>query len=169
MKVSGPIERKREITWLGKIFESVLADVIVEVGEPQMVARKAKNETRWSAVWFIGVENNGFSLVWQGGWIIIKTWCDEVTSTTTVSDIEQVEGYLRKTMPPNLLPQISEKEVIEQELRNFLSQAVWSYRLFRTHPDIQHKPHSPGAYREEGESAGLHAAQKIIEEERPLP
>ncbi len=110
MKVSGPIERKREITWLGKIFESVLEDVIAEVGEPQMVAREAKSGTRWSAVWFIGVENNGFSLVWQGGWIIIKTWCQAVSSTTTVSDMEQVETYLRKTMPPDLLPPVIEEE-----------------------------------------------------------
>ncbi len=169
MKVTGPIERKREITWLGKIFESVLEDVIAEVGEPQMVAREAKSQTRWSAVWFIGVENNGFSLVWQGGWIIIKTWCQAVTSETTVSDMEQVEGHLRKTMPSKLLPQVSEREQIEQELRGFLSRTVWNYLLFRTHPDIQHKPGSPGFYRQQGEDAGLHAAQKIIEEERPLP
>lgn len=168
MKVSGPIERKREITWLGKIFESVLADVIVEVGEPQMIAREAKSQTRWSAVWFIGTTNNGFSLTWQGGWIIIKTWCHAVSSTTTVRDMEQVETYLRKTMPPDLLPQVSEREAIEQELRGFLSRTVWNYRLYRTHPDIQHKPGSPGAYREEGESAALHMAQKIIEEEKPL-
>jgi hypothetical protein len=169
VKVSGPIERKREITWLSKIFESVLADVIVEVGEPQLITRQAKNETRWSAVWFIDAENNGFSLQRDGGWLTVKTWCDAITSTSTVSDVEQVEGYLRRTMPPKLLPQVSEREQIEQDLRGFLSRAVWNYTLHRTHPDIQHKPGSPGFYRQEGEDAGLHAAQKIIEEERPLP
>lgn len=110
MKVTGPIERRREITWLGKIFESALADVILEVGEPQIIVREAKNQTRWSAAWFINAENNGFSLVWAGGWIIVKTWCRTVTSTTAVTDIELVERYLRKTMPTSLLAQASERE-----------------------------------------------------------
>lgn len=167
MKVSGPYERQQEITWLSKIFESVLADVIVEVGEPRLLSRESKIRTRWSAVWFTDTENNGFSLVREGDFLTIKTWSKAVTSTTTVTDIEQVEMYLRKTISPKLLPPVSQKEEIEQELRNFLSGAVWNYLLHRTHPDIQHKPGTPGFYRQEGEDAGLIAAQKIIEEEKP--
>jgi hypothetical protein len=169
VKVSGPHERRQEIARLSEIFEDVLADITLEAGEPKIVTAEAVRETRWSAVWFIGAENNGFSLKREGGFLTVKTWSDAVTSTTTVTDIEQVEMYLRKTLSPKLLPQISEKEAIEQELRGFLSRAVRSYLLYRTHPDIQHKPGSPAFYRQEGEDAGLIAAQKIIEEERPSP
>lgn len=172
MKAVGPLERRILISKIGEIFADVLADVTAHVGEPKILVKdnNFRSWSRWSAVWFIEGQNNGFSLDLEGGGrILVKSWDVTSSFSALLNDIDQAESHLRRMIPPELLSQISEKEQVEQELRTFLSRAVWSYLLHRTHPDIQHKPGTPGFYRQQGEDAGLTAAQKIIEEERPSP